>query len=388
MQYSFDEDYRFEGRTIGLAVVFDGDEQSALDDHRVARRAMDSESRGGYVGTPGAMPHDIGLTADVGTIFPPKDVKSLDDRLDHSSYYDEHLIHPLIDATKEIIERHGFRVHVIPVPSGRFNLRDLANRAQQEGCDLFAIQTVAIARTWNVPSQYQARGSQALSSTLRWRLQTGGLTLLSMSVFDITTNRIVWKHHRREISAAELGPLLGELYDERHAAGEYAQRPSEYQGHLYKTSGMRSLHLLFANPERRFHPFPAASDSVLHARMQREYTKGAKVYVRPAQDSRVWHIAEVQSATSDSVTVKWLIGMWHRHAQQTQFSKKDVLTAEDWPPIIWVRSRDKLEYTPFRLSRYNERTGFVYTTLAGQIEDQTWHVGRVGVVPTKAGLTY
>lgn len=382
VQFSYADDYRFEDKKVGVMVVLVGEEQGALDQSRVARRAAaDDYER--VTSTSSAVTSETAMSGDLGTIKPPPNVRSLSTTLTHRNFYDRELIEPVSENIQRVFEAYGYSVEVVPAPNGPFEFSERAQWASAErGCDLIALTLVTVVRSWNVEQEYWNRSSQRSSASFQWQLQTGGLVALSMTVFDIRTNKIVWEHDRREINTTVVGPLFGATFDERKAWNQDANSPSEYQALLYRESANRAISYLFANDEKRFMPLPFGSGSVIRNAHIRRYELGEIVLVRPSTQSTIWHIAKIVADNGGaSVDVEWYEGMWSVFASNAKIPKTRVTPLTEWPPIVWVRDRDRLQYTPYRFERYDSIRGYVFANLAGAIETQTFLVGRVGIIP-------
>jgi hypothetical protein len=232
VQFTFADDYHFEGKKVGVMVVLVDEEQSALDQGRVARRAAaDDYER--VTSTSSAVTGETTMSGDPGTIKPPPNVTSLNTKLTHRNFYDRDLIGSMSERIRQILEIYGYSAEIIAAPNGSFGLSERAQWAKEErGCDLIALTLVTVVRSWNVEREYWNRSSQQSSASFRWQLQTGGLVALSMTVFDIESNKIVWEHDRREINTTVIGPLFGATFDERAAWDQYANSPSDYQAQL------------------------------------------------------------------------------------------------------------------------------------------------------------
>lgn len=375
--YAYTSSYDFRGKTIGLSVILDRQEQEALDENRIVRRTISGVENEGYADDP-----TIGATQeDVGVVTAPASVRDLAMRLTHSRYYDDELIHPMIDMTRRILERHGFAVKVVPVPAGDFRLQELADNARRMGCDILAVETITLVRSWNVRGAYRSTGSQQLSTSFRWRRQVGGMVLANMSLIDIPSRKLVWQHAEREINTDALGPLLGELFDQT-AAGRFGRRQSGYQASLYRQSATRALDLLFATNAAGFRRVPDGSDrpdSLLEAT---RYQPGDAVFVFPDGSTHIWHAGTVVADDGGGqVTVRWLEGTWPAFTERTTFPRTRVMPREDqWAPLVWVRDRDKLVYAPYPFVRIG-RDSLAHVNLAGDQVDRTFLPGRAGIIP-------
>ncbi len=382
VQFTFADDYHFEGKKVGVMVVLVDEEQSALDQGRVARRAAaDDYER--VTSTSSAVTGETTMSGDLGTIKPPPNVTSLKTTLTHRNFYDRDLIGSMSERIRQILEIYGYSAEIIAAPNGSFGLSERAQWAKEErGCDLIALTLVTVVRSWNVEREYWNRSSQQSSASFRWQLQTGGLVALSMTVFDIESNKIVWEHDRREINTTVIGPLFGATFDERAAWDQYANSPSDYQAQLYRESAERAISYLFANNENRFVPLPPGSADVLRSGPNRRYEIGEIVLARPSTQSTVWHIAKiVGDEGGESVGVEWYEGTWYEYEKNRVIPRTHVIPLTEWPPIVWVRDRDRLQYTPYRFERYDSIRGYVFANLAGAVETQTFLVGRVGIIP-------
>jgi len=311
-------------------------------------------------------------------------VRALDTRLKHSRYYDEELLHPLIDETKRALEQRGYRVEVVAVPSGEVDVRDLTQKAQAQGCDLFAVETVSLVRSWNIGGQREGREPGQLSSSFGWQFYVGGLVLTNMSIFDIASGQLVWQHSRRQIAAAVLGPLLGEAYDES-AGRQYSAHPAQYQVWMYRQSATRAIYLMFHSLEEGFHPLPYGSNRADSLARSRTYARGEPVFVRPVESGLAWLPATVVSDARAEVEVRWADGVWPAVARQTRFARQDVAPRlGHWPPIVWVRARDSYTHTPFRFVR--EGPGNLATVrLGGTDATETYLLGRLAVAADVIG---
>lgn len=373
--YSVKSGYSFRGKTLGLCVILDGDEQEALDETRVARRTISSTENEGYAGDPAT----AGARIDAGIILPPTTVNKLDVNLKHSLYYDEDLIHPMIEQSKTMLERRGYRVEIVSVPGGEVRVQELADQARTKGCQLLAVETVALARSWNIGRPYQSPTSGELSTSFQWQLYVGGLVLTNMSIFDITSGEVVWQHARRDISAEFLGPILAELRNDNLPQGEFAAHPGQYQAWMYRQSAARSLHLLFRTLEPGFVPLPAGSSQLDSIAAARRYAPGDEVLVQPLESEILWLPATVVSDEEDGVHLRWPEGVWHGVSERTTLSRTRVMPKPNrWPPIVWVRARETSEYRPFRFVR-ETTNNLVYVELAGDASPRTFLAGRVGV---------
>ena len=282
--YGVKGEYQFRAKTIGLCVIFDGEEQEALNEGRVVRRTITSAEDEGYAG-------DLSVAnprADAGIIMPPAAVTSLDAKLEHSRYFDDELIHPMIERTKAMLERRGYRVEVIGVPSGDVLLTDLAGQARSKGCQLLAVETVALARSWNIRRPYRYTGSSGLATSFKWQLYVGGLVLTNMSIFDNASNEVVWQHARREIDAEFLAPILAEVRDDNVAAERFPAHPGQYQVWMYRQSAERALHLMFRTLEPGFSPLPHGSGHPDSVAARRSYLGSDEVLVQPLESEILW----------------------------------------------------------------------------------------------------
>lgn len=368
--------YSFLGKTIGLCVILDGEEQEAISEGRVARRTIASAESEGYAAD--ALP--AAARADAGIVMPPAAVTSLDARLEHSQYYDDELTHPMIEQTKAMLERRGYRVEVIGVPSGGVELQELREQARTKGCELIAVETVTLVRSWNVHRAYQSRGGGELSTSFLWQLYVGGLVLTNMSVFDVASGEVVWQHARRDIPADLLAPILAELYDGKIATERFGARPGTYQTWMYRQSAARALHLMFRTLEQGFVPLPPGSiraDSIAAAT---RYEAGDRVFVRPLESDILWLPATVVSDRGEGlIQVQWAEGVWPEIGERTTFEPTRVMPEpERMPPIVWVRSRETFEHQPFRFVRVGAN-GLTYVEQAGDASPKTFLPGRVGI---------
>jgi len=376
--YRYAPDYDCKGKTIGLGLVLDGDEQEALEERRVVRRSVSSVENEGYAGDPDTEQ----MAQDVGNVRAPKEISSLDETLEHSRYYDMELVHPMIKITKALLEKHGYPVIVIPVPDGEFELTELAERATSKGCDILAVETISLVRSWNIRRDYRSRALQQTSTSFRWQRQVGGLVLTNISLLDLQSGEVVWQHARREINISLIGPLTGQLYDDHLATTRFATHPGAYLGWMYLQSAKRSLNLLFATNEGTFRPLPDGSSAPDSVRQSTQYSSGQYVLVRPIPESRIWHVAQVTAADDREVHIAWQKGMWDGFTDRVTYPRSEVTPMPDpWPPIVWVRSRAKLEYTPYRFRQWDDGADLAYVTLAGEVQPRTYLTGRIGIVP-------
>jgi hypothetical protein len=382
VQYSRSQEYQFREKTIGLLVVLEGPEQKALDDGRIVRRSMAEEASEGYAADPimlGGNP----LRGEFGNLVPPSNVRNLTDELEHSNYDGGKVVADIAANTADVMIEHGFQVEIIPVPNGDFALSESASLARERGCDLLAVEIVKLARSWNVEQRYHAGSSSTLSSSLRWQQQNGGLAMVGMTMFDLVTGSIVWEHDRREINASRIGPVLGEIYSMNVANSRFPRRPSEYQNWLYKQSAKRAVHMLFATDSPRFHWFPLSTDSLVQTRQRQRYNVGDFVFAQPASESSIWHLAEVVTDDVEAaLKVRWMQNMWEPHARETKVERIATVPATTWPSIVWVRHKKNLDYSAYRFERYDKRNGYVYVSRAGDVSQQTFLIGRVGIIPT------
>jgi hypothetical protein len=382
VQYSRSQEYQFREKTIGLLVVLEGPEQKALDDGRIVRRSMAEESSEGYAADP-AMLGGNPLRAEFGNLVPPSNVRSLTDELEHSNYDGGQVVADIAANTANVMIEHGFQVEMIPVPNGKFGLSESASIARERGCDILAVEIVKLARSWNVEQRYRDSGTSTLSSSLRWQQQNGGLAMVGMTMFDLVTGSIVWEHDRREIHASSIGPVLGENYTTNVANSRFPRRPSEYQNWLYKRSAKRAVQMLFATDSPQFRCLPLSSDSLLRTRQRQRYDAGDFVFAQPAGESNIWHLAEVVSDDDETVLkVRWMQNMWEPHARETNVERMATVPAKTWPSIVWVRHKKNLDYSAYRFERYDKRNGYVYVSRAGDVSQQTFLIGRVGIIPT------
>ena len=382
VQYGRAQDYDFRGRTVGLVVIVDGDEQRALDDRRIIGRALSDGHSDGYVDPTEASGL---LHGDVGVVRVPTDAQSLNVRLTHARYADSALVRPLAERTSAVFVDHGYHVAVLSAPTERFQLRDVADRAAEMGCDLLAVEILTLAQSWNVEHQYRPRETQEVASSFRWRTQTGGLVVMSLTLFDVESGRIVWQHDRREADASRYGPLLGEVYSQEQGETRFGNRPGEYQAWMYRQAGFRALRHVFATAAPSFAPLPFGGEKLDSLRLSRRYSPGDRVVARPSRGSRVWHVAHVAADSGgEHVDVQWLEGMWREHSAAVRISRAVVEPLDEWPSIVWIRARDELVYAPQRFLRSVDDR-YVYVSPGGAREPQTYNAGRVGVVPMTLG---
>lgn len=373
--YTRDAGYNFNGKTIGLCVILDRDEQEALSDQRVVNRATSSGQTEGYA----SEMTDLPIEEDTGLITAPKSVRSLQTRLRHWQYYDADFTIAMADDTKAALERRGYRVRIVPVPDGNVEVADLARRAQGDSCDILAVVTVSAVRSWNVRRPYDMRSAREASSSMRWQSYNGGLLLANISMFDLATGAIVWQHVRRVVPVSLITPVIAELYDQNVVTTRFNARPGLYQGWLYRQAMPRALTLLFQTAEPGFIPLPYGSPTIQTSDPSERYTAGQPVFVRPDTANLVWFPAVVTSDDGEQVNIDWTDGIWPAYARRVAFPRSDVRPRGDMPEIVWVRLREKLEFTPYRFVRTDSR-GMVHVILAGDALPSTFLPGRVGVV--------
>jgi hypothetical protein len=372
-EYVLTPGYSFRGKTIGLCMVLASEEQSGLDDDRIANRSSSGAVEEGYA-------EDTGVPQmgdDLGRLEAPPTIRGILTRVHHSDHQ-PNFVKITVAMTTNILRSKGYVVKHIPVRPGTHLVGNLVMKAMEAGCDILAVESVGLVRSWNVQRDAD-RGTGLLTASLAWESQVGGMAIINMVMLDVNTRQIVWQHSRREVKQDFLGPLTGELYDDDIRGKQYGKRASAYQTLLYTQSAKRALELLFASAEEGFVPLPDGSsrrDSLYRAA---RYKRGQQVYVRPDSTAVVWHLAKVVRDSSDGVTVEWAKGSWADYTRRITFARTDVLLAH-WPGIVWVRERGKLRYQPFQF-RSAGRHSIVRVRLAGDMDDRTFHAGRVGVIP-------
>ncbi len=373
--YVRDPSYDFRGKTVGVCVILDPVEQEALSDQRVVNRVTSSGQTEGYASEMTEQP----LEEDTGLLTPPKTVTSLQTKLKHWRYYDEDFTLAMVDEVSAELQKRGFKVRVIPVPEGQVELVELAQRAQSDTCQILAVVTVTVARSWNIRHQQTLRSTQDLSSSMRWVSYTGGLVLCNIAMFDIATNKVVWQHSQRVVPLSRTVPVIAELYDNEVASTRFSSRPGLYQGWMYRQAMPRAVRLMFETAESGFIPLPRGSESVIADTAPAPFASGRRVFVRPDSSSRLWFPATVIRDSAGVVSVQWVDGIWEAYGRRVEYPRSDVRPRDEFPEIVWVRTRDRLEFTPYRFVRVDVR-GLVHVTRAGDMSPSTFLPGRIGVV--------
>ena len=367
-------DYSFEGKKIALCVLVAPTEQQSLDDYRIIERSLADAPTSGYADDNIARP----IGTDIGRIIAPERVKNLNQKIEHARHYRE-VISVIEDSTATILRQKGFNVVVVPVSQGEVRLQSLADSARSRGCDILAVETVSLVISWNIKRSDPTYSGDDFAGTFSWETFTGGMTLLNMALVDIPTGSIVWQHTRQAVSHTRVTTLIGELFNDRIAQDRYGENPAEYQSWLYRTSLQPSLLMTFASAEEGFIPLPSGT---AEQPPSDNLQPGQNVFVRPTPEARIWHSGQVVSVENDRITIRWADGIWPEYAERTAFSPRDVMSADsEWPVVVWVRMRDKLEYTPYRFHRSSSSSNLLYVYHLGDLRTRTFATGRVGIIP-------